>query len=106
MEKFYPMLFALVGGFTLFMLGVGWYTAWRAGFAPAIVVACVLGTMGAAFAAYGIYHRRTYLVAGSALAVGLIFPTIFGIAPMIAGFVLFVLLVSLEFFITTSGGTK
>lgn len=106
MEKFYTALFAVIGVFALFMLGAGWYTAWRGQFAPPLVISCVLGTIGVALAAYGIYQQRTYLVAGTALTVGLIFPTIFGIVPMIIGFVLFVLLVSLDFFLNTSGGTN
>ncbi|MDP9805710.1 4-amino-4-deoxy-L-arabinose transferase-like glycosyltransferase [Trueperella bonasi] len=95
------MVIALV--FSLVMLVIGWYTAWRVNFDSAVVIAAALGSAASAFGLYGWNRGSLYFVAGAALGAGLLFPTVWGYMPMITGFVLFILLISLRMFNDTNG---
>ncbi len=87
--------------FMVAMLLVGWYTVFRVNFDSAVVIASVIGTAAVALGFYGWSRYSLYFVAGGSLGAGLLFPSIFGIAPMFIGFVLFILLVSLRMFTDT-----
>lgn len=90
--------------FMVVMLIAGWYTVFRVNFDSAVVIAAGIGTAAVAFGVYGWTRDALYFVAGGALGAGLLFPTVLGIAPMIIGFVLFILLVSLRMFNDTFEG--
>lgn len=103
MQRYERPLMAIALVFCLMMFIVGWYTAWRVNFDSAVVIAAVLGTAASAFGYYGWSRGSLYFVAGAALGTGLLFPTVWGYVPMIAGFVLFILLISLRMFNDTVG---
>lgn len=96
------MITALV--FMAVMLIAGWYTAFRVDFDSVVVIASVIGSAAVGFGVYGWIRDSIYFVAGGALGAGLLFPTTLGLAPMIIGFVLFILLISLRMYNDTFEG--
>lgn len=93
------MTVALV--FSILMFVLGWYTIFHVGLeGPAIGIG-LFGTAAVACAIWGFRRDSLYFVAGGALGAGLLFPTALGIVPMIIGFIIFALLISLRLFTTS-----
>lgn len=87
--------------FAVIMAIIGWYSIVRVGAqGPALAIG-VFGSAATALALWGWVRDSLYLVAAGALGAGLLFPTTYGLVPIVAGFILFFLLISLRLFITT-----
>ncbi|VEI14007.1 hypothetical protein [Trueperella bialowiezensis] len=101
MHKYERPLLIVAIIFMIAMAVIGWYTVVRVKFEPAVVTAAVIGSVATGGGIYGMSRDSAYFVAGGALGAGLLFPTTFGYIPMIIGFVLFILIVSLRMFTST-----
>lgn len=97
-DKFERPLMTVALGFMGVMALVGWYTVFRVGFDPAVLISAIIGSAAVGFGLFGWIRGSAYYVAGGALGAGLLFPTVLGYAPMVLGFILFVLLISLRMF--------
>lgn len=84
--------------FAVAMAIIGWISIAQTGWEPVAIIAGVFGTVFLGLAIYGWQRRSLYLLAGGVLGTGIAFPTTFGIVPMIIGFVIFALLISLRMF--------
>lgn len=100
-EKIERPLMGVALVFAVVMTVVGWYTAIRVGGEPAVVIPAILGMLAVVGGIWGWLREAPYWVAGGALGTGVLFPTVAGTIPMIIGFVLFILLVTLKIFNST-----
>lgn len=99
--KYLKLLMGLCLAFSVIMFVLGMVTLIKVGVEPASVGIAIFGVLAVALTWFGARTERYLLGAAGALATGLIIPTTWGIAPMIIGFILFILVVSLQLFITT-----
>lgn len=95
-----PMMFAGLL-FTIIMMVLGWITIARVGWDMFAIILGVLGLGAVALTAWSVHQDKLMSAATGTLAAGLFFPTAWGAIPMIIGFVLFILMISLQLFITT-----
>ncbi|MFC5370334.1 hypothetical protein [Arcanobacterium bovis] len=101
MKKYLVPLLGVCVAFSAIMLVLGVITVVRAGLEPASVGVSIMGLAAFGVTLFGARTGRPMLCAAGALAMGLVVPTSFGIIPMIAGFIIFVLVISLQLYITT-----
>ncbi|MBM7825198.1 hypothetical protein JOD55_001025 [Arcanobacterium pluranimalium] len=100
MKKYLGALLGVCVGFSVIMLVLGAITVVRAGFEPASLGVAVFGLAAFALTIFGARTERPMLCAAAALGTGLVVPTSLGIVPMIVGFVIFMLVISLQLYIT------
>ncbi len=87
-------------GFSVIMFVLGMATLFKVGIEPASIGIAVIGLITVVLTFYGARTQRYLLGVAGTLATGLIMPTTLGITPMIVGFILFILVVSLQLFIS------
>ncbi|XCB37198.1 hypothetical protein RQN46_03970 [Arcanobacterium hippocoleae] len=75
-------------------------TLYGLGNRPATFAFLMIGGIGFAVICYGFVKQQPMTVAAGSLAVSLLMPTQVGIAPMIIGFIFFMLLLSLQLYLT------
>ncbi|WP_216430246.1 hypothetical protein [Arcanobacterium phocae] len=85
------------------MAVLGWYTIIAAHGNTTGLLIGALASIMVGVGAWGWRRESTNLCATAALGAGLLFPTPFGLIPMIFGFILFTLIVSLDLLATFSG---
>lgn len=98
MDKLEAPLTKIAAAFAVVMAGLGIYAAFKMDGDPKVIFAVVLGLIMTVIALVGVKKDSPYMVAGGALGAGMLFPTTLGIWPMIAGFVIFTLVVTLRLF--------
>ncbi|MDP9801596.1 putative membrane protein [Arcanobacterium wilhelmae] len=98
MKKYEKPMMALALAFSTVMVLIGWYTLVKSDWNWMVSILVLVSTALAAGAAWAFSSRFLHGVAGCMLGVAFLTPTEFGLVPMIVGFVLFALLVSLRLF--------
>ncbi|QCX46910.1 hypothetical protein EBF03_05470 [Arcanobacterium haemolyticum] len=95
------MLVALL--FTCVMAVVGWYSiVVGAGSTTGFIIGSIASLM-VFLGVWGWRRESLNVCATAALGAGILFPTPFGLIPMICGFIIFTLIVSLDLFVTFNG---
>ncbi len=87
--------------FCVVMLVIGWASVAMAGFAAGLIATAVLGTLAVGAGVWGWRQDSAYWVGAGALGAGLLLPTVAGIVPMIVGFIIFILLITLRLFLNS-----
>ncbi|MFY9263540.1 MAG: hypothetical protein GX483_08340 [Actinomycetaceae bacterium] len=100
MERFEQPLMKINLAFALIMAALGWYGLYVMKFDGSVLTAVVIGTIAVVVAVVGWYRDSVYMLGGGTLGTALLMPTTLGMIPMILGFILFMLLISLRFFIS------
>ncbi len=98
-EKIERPLMGVALVFCAIMLVIGWVSVGMAGWTSGFIVTAVLGTVAVGAGLWGWREDSAYWVGTGALGAGLLFPTVAGIVPMILGFIIFILLISLRLFL-------
>lgn len=86
--------------FSIVMMVLGWITIARVNWDSFAVILGVLGVGAVLLTLWSVRNGKIMSAATGTLAAGLFFPTVWGAVPMIIGFVLFILMISLQLFLT------
>ncbi|MFP7696604.1 hypothetical protein [Trueperella sp. LYQ143] len=95
MQHYENLMGKLGSVFMVAMAVIGWVTLVRVGFPLAILILVLCGSAMVLCGLWGMYRQSPFMVAAGTLGAGILFPTVWGIVPMIVGFILFILMVSL-----------
>ena len=98
MQKFESPMMFLGSAFVVIMAVLGWRSAALTGWDPAVVTICVAASLGVVAAGVGWCKGAMMWVASGVLCCAVLFPTPWGLTPMISGFVLFMLILGLRLF--------
>lgn len=97
MRKYEDLLSKIAAGFAVAVAILGWVTIAMAGFKPGLIIAGAIGLGCLALAVVGALRGKSLLAAGGACGCGILYPTFLGVAPMLIGLVLFLLIVMAAF---------
>lgn len=107
MTKYEKPMMAFAAAFATAMAAIGWYTLIKSGWNWMVLILVLVATALVAGSWWAFSSRLLNAVAGCMLGVAFLTPTEFGYIPMIVGFVVFALLVSLRLFNELDqGGTR
>lgn len=98
MEKILRFFLITSALFAFLMAILGIRNLFVAGAQPAVFGIGIIGIAALAAALIGWRKENTFWAAGGALGAGIIFPTQWGIIPMVAGFLIFISLISLQLY--------
>lgn len=98
MQKYEAPMMVLGSLFAIVMAVLGWRSALLTHWDPAVVVICAIASCGVLLVGIGWHRSAMMWVASGALCCAVLFPTPWGLVPMVIGFVIFMMILGLRLF--------